>query len=48
LTSDRPYRAAMPLPQAIAVIRAEAGSRLDPRCVDALFTELGLREVQAA
>jgi HD-GYP domain-containing protein (c-di-GMP phosphodiesterase class II) len=48
LTSDRPYRAAMPLPQAIAVIRAEAGSRLDPRCVDALFTELGLHQVQVA
>lgn len=48
LTSDRPYRKAMPLPQAIAVIRAEAGSRLDPRCVDALFTELGLHQVQVA
>jgi HD-GYP domain-containing protein (c-di-GMP phosphodiesterase class II) len=48
LTSDRPYRKAMPLAQAVAVIRAEAGSRLDPRCVDALLAELGLRAAQVA
>ncbi len=48
LTSDRPYRKAMPLAQAVGIIRAEAGSRLDPRCVDALFAELGLREMQVA
>ncbi len=48
LTSDRPYRKAMPLAQAVALIRAEAGSRLDPRCVDALLAELGLREALVA
>ena len=37
LTSDRPYRAARTPEEAIATIKAEAGSHLDPRLVAALL-----------
>lgn len=36
LTADRPYRKAMPIDQALAVMRAEVGSAIDPRCFAAL------------
>ena len=36
LTADRPYRKAMPIPQAIAVMAKEIGSAFDPACFDAL------------
>src|SRR5579875_964506 len=48
LTSDRPYRKAMPIEQATAIVRAEAGPSLDPRCVEALFAVLERRAVNAA
>jgi len=36
LSSDRQYRRALPLPEAIAVVKAEAGKSFDPRVVDIL------------
>jgi HD-GYP domain-containing protein (c-di-GMP phosphodiesterase class II) len=36
VTSDRPYRPAMSVEQAITILRAGAGSELDPQCVEAL------------
>lgn len=42
LTCDRPYRKAMEVEQAAAILTAEAGPHLDPRCVQALFEELGI------
>ncbi|RME07182.1 MAG: GAF domain-containing protein [Anaerolineae bacterium] len=37
LTSERPYRPAMNLEDALDIIRKSAGSQLDARCVDAFF-----------
>jgi putative nucleotidyltransferase with HDIG domain len=45
MTSDRPYRAAMPLATALSEIRRSAGSQLDPRCVEALDAIGALRAV---
>ncbi len=39
MTSDRPYRLAMPLDDALAELATRAGSHFDPRCVQA-FTRL--------
>ncbi len=36
LTADRPYRPAMPVSKALAILHSEAGSSLDPRCIAAL------------
>ncbi len=36
LTADRPYRAAMPVSQAFAIMDRDAGTALDPRCLEAL------------
>jgi putative nucleotidyltransferase with HDIG domain len=36
MTADRPYRAAMPVGQAIDLIRAGVGAAVDERCFDAL------------
>ncbi len=36
LTADRPYRKAMAVSEALAIIRGDAGSALDPVCVSAL------------
>lgn len=36
LTSDRPYRAAMPHEEAMAIMQAEAGKAIDPDCLAAL------------
>jgi HD-GYP domain-containing protein (c-di-GMP phosphodiesterase class II) len=44
MTSDRPYREAMPRKAARAELRAHAGSQFDPRVVDALFEVLERRE----
>lgn len=38
LTSDRPYRRAFPIEQAVEILRAERGRHFDPRLVD-LFLE---------
>jgi putative nucleotidyltransferase with HDIG domain len=40
MTSDRPYRKAMPREEAILELRAEAGTQFDPDVVDALIAEL--------
>jgi HD-GYP domain-containing protein (c-di-GMP phosphodiesterase class II) len=37
MTSDRPYRKALPLEVAIAEVRANRGTQFDPRVVDALI-----------
>ncbi|HEY3231016.1 MAG TPA: HD domain-containing phosphohydrolase [Roseiflexaceae bacterium] len=37
LTSDRPYRAGMPVDEAFAILRRGAGPELDPNCVEALW-----------
>ncbi len=37
LTSDRPYRPALPLEEALAIVRDGAGSHFDPRVVSALL-----------
>jgi diguanylate cyclase (GGDEF)-like protein/putative nucleotidyltransferase with HDIG domain len=36
MTSDRPYRAALPQEEALLELRRHAGQQFDPRCVDAL------------
>lgn len=40
LTADRPYRAAMPVPKALAIMRADVGRAFDPACLDALESGL--------
>ncbi len=45
MASDRSYRRAMPLPEAMAVIRKLSGTQFDPRVVDALEQRyVGLEE----
>jgi diguanylate cyclase (GGDEF)-like protein/putative nucleotidyltransferase with HDIG domain len=39
MTSDRPYRSAMPVTEAIAELNREAGRQFDPTVVDALVAE---------
>lgn len=46
MTSDRPYRAGLPLAVAIDEIQAKAGSQFDPDCV-ATFSQLPKDEIQA-
>ena len=41
-TSDRPYRNALPVAEAVRGLRAGAGSQFDPACVAALVLGLGL------
>ena len=36
MTAERPYRAAMPVAEAVERIVAEAGAQFDPRVVDGL------------
>jgi HD-GYP domain-containing protein (c-di-GMP phosphodiesterase class II) len=47
MTSDRPYRKALPPEQALAEIRRCAGSQFDPQVVDALLA-IPLHELLAA
>ncbi|GJE19190.1 HD-GYP domain-containing protein [Methylobacterium marchantiae] len=42
LTADRPYRAAMPIPKALGIMRADIGSSFDPACFAALERALDL------
>lgn len=46
MTSDRPYRAGMPLQEALTEVRAMSGSQFDPACVET-FLSLPCDEVQA-
>jgi HD-GYP domain-containing protein (c-di-GMP phosphodiesterase class II) len=41
LTADRPYRRALPLPEAFAEIERQVGSQFDPACVRALVQVRG-------
>lgn len=41
MTSDRPYRAALPVEEAIAELRANSGTQFDPQVVDALLAIVG-------
>jgi putative nucleotidyltransferase with HDIG domain len=41
MTTDRPYRAAMPLPEAVAELRRCSGTQFDPDVVDALLAVVG-------
>jgi HD-GYP domain-containing protein (c-di-GMP phosphodiesterase class II) len=40
MTTDRPYRAALPAEEAQQELRGSAGTQLDPRVVDALLSVL--------
>jgi HD-GYP domain-containing protein (c-di-GMP phosphodiesterase class II) len=46
MTTDRPYRAALPLEAAIAELRAQSGKQFDPHCV-AAFERLDRDAVRA-
>ncbi|MCK4768149.1 MAG: HD domain-containing protein, partial [Desulfobacula sp.] len=39
ITSDRPYRKAMPLPKAIQIMKSERGKALDPELLDLFMNE---------
>jgi HD-GYP domain-containing protein (c-di-GMP phosphodiesterase class II) len=43
MTSDRPYRAAMPVADALAELRRCAGRQFDAQCVELLAQALGER-----
>jgi putative two-component system response regulator len=38
LTTERPYKKAVPLASALAILEAERGSHFDPACLDAFFS----------
>jgi HD-GYP domain-containing protein (c-di-GMP phosphodiesterase class II) len=40
MTTDRSYRKAMPMCEAIAELRRSSGTQFDPRVVDALIASL--------
>ena len=40
LTAERPYRAAMPIDQALSIMAKDVGKALDPACFDALLRSL--------
>jgi HD-GYP domain-containing protein (c-di-GMP phosphodiesterase class II) len=44
MTTDRPYRRALPADEALLELRASAGSHFDPRVVDALLVVLERRD----
>jgi HD-GYP domain-containing protein (c-di-GMP phosphodiesterase class II) len=48
LTADRPYRAALPVAEALMTIDRSAGSALDAPCIDALHRALNRLEPAAA
>jgi HD-GYP domain-containing protein (c-di-GMP phosphodiesterase class II) len=48
LTADRPYRAAMPISKALAIMRESVGSAIDPDCFGALRQAIGAIDVNLA
>ena len=44
LSADRPYRGALPLEEALAILRRERGAEVDAECVDALIRSAPWRE----
>ncbi|SOE17931.1 HD domain-containing protein [Hoeflea halophila] len=48
LTAERPYRAAMPIAKALAILDADAGTAFDPDCIAALKSGLAKLAVTAA
>jgi HD-GYP domain-containing protein (c-di-GMP phosphodiesterase class II) len=48
LTADRPYRAAMPISKALAIMRESVGSAIDPVCFGALRQAIGAIDVNLA
>ena len=48
LTADRPYRAAMPVAKALAILWEGAGKSHDPACIEALERALTRAELAAA
>jgi len=47
ISADRPYRAAVPIPQTLAMMRATVGSALDPLCFEALEQIVDVRPESA-
>ena len=47
LTADRPYRAAMPVSKALAIMTEEMGTALDPDCLAALIRGAALVDTAA-
>jgi HD-GYP domain-containing protein (c-di-GMP phosphodiesterase class II) len=43
MTSDRPYRKAMPTEEAFAELRRNSGSQFDPHVIDAFLEETAPR-----
>jgi two-component system response regulator RpfG len=48
LVTQRPYKHAWPLAEAIAFLRAQRGRHFDPQCVDAFLADRGKVEAIAA
>ncbi|WP_339763143.1 HD domain-containing phosphohydrolase [uncultured Hoeflea sp.] len=48
LSADRPYRAAMPVARALAILDADAGVAFDPNCIAALKTGLAKLNAEVA
>ena len=48
LTAERPYRAAMPVPQAFTIMEMDLGTAIDPICFRALQAALTREDEQAA
>lgn len=48
LTADRPYRSAMPVSQALAIMQRESGTALDSVCLGALTSALARLDAAAA
>lgn len=48
LSADRPYRAAMPISKALAILDADAGTAFDPACIAALKSGLARLNAEVA
>jgi len=48
MTADRPYRAAMPISKALALMRESVGSAIDPDCYSALRQAIGAIDADLA